>query len=156
MQEIHHRVGSAFWMIIGVYIGIGAYRLGLGNFHQPGPGFIFFSAALVLTILGAIDFVVSFIGKPEKGGGKTGKPIWSGVRWPKVFLVLSGLSLYTYLFNVLGFLTSTFLLMVFLFKAVEPTKWWVSIVGSLITILFSYGIFQAWLKVPFPQGFLGF
>jgi len=94
--------------------------------------------------------------KPKAAVDKKEKPIWVGVRWQKVLLVLAGLSLYTYLFNYLGFLTATFLLMVFLFKAVEPTKWWISIVGSLTTILISYGIFQLWLKVPFPQGFLGF
>jgi hypothetical protein len=156
MLKIHHRAGGIFWIAIGVYISISAYRLGLGDFHQPGPGFIFFLAALILTILGAIDFISSFIGRPKTEKGKTEKPIWAGVRWQKVLLVLVGLSLYTYLFNVLGFLTSTFLLMIFLFKGVEPTKWWISIVGSLITILISYGIFQLWLKVPFPQGFLGF
>jgi len=156
MVKIHHRTGSIFWIVIGVYVSIGAYRLGLGNFHQPGPGFIFFLAALFLTILSAIDLGSSFIGKPKVAVDKKEKPIWVGVRWQKVLLVLAGLSLYTYLFNYLGFLTATFLLMVFLFKAVEPTKWWISIVGSLTTILISYGIFELWLKVPFPQGFLGF
>jgi len=153
---IHHRVGSIFWLIIGVYTSISAYRLGLGSFRQPGPGFIFFLAALFLTILSAIDLGSTFIRKPKTDKDKKDEPIWLGVRWPKVLMVLVGLSIYIYVFNFLGFLLSTFLLMVFLFKAVEPTRWWVSIMGSLITILIAYGIFNLWLKVPFPQGFLGF
>lgn len=153
---IRYIVASIFWIIIGVYTLIGAYRLGLGSLRQPGPGFIFFLAALFLTILGAIDLGSSLIGKSKADEDKKEKPIWVGARWQKVLLVLVGLSAYTYLFNFLGFLTSTFLLMIFLFKGVERTKWWISILGSLITILISYGIFQLWLKVPFPQGFLGF
>ena len=153
---IHHRVGSIFWLIIGVYTSISAYRLGLGSFRQPGPGFIFFLAALFLLVLSAIDLGSTFIGKPKADKDRKDEPIWLGVRWPKVLMVLVGLSVYIYVFNFLGFLLSTFLLMVFLFKAVEPTKWWVSIMSSLITILIAYGIFNLWLKVPFPQGFLGF
>jgi hypothetical protein len=77
------------------------------------------------------------------------------VRWQKVLIVLGGLSLYIYFFNVLGFIVSTFLLMMFLFKAVEPTKWWVAIASSIITIIFSYLVFEIWLQVPFPRGVLG-
>jgi len=153
---IHHRVGSIFWLAIGAYTAISAYRLGLGSFRQPGPGFIFFLTALFLIILTAIDLGRTFIEKPKAHKDKKDEPIWLGVRWQKVLFVLVGLSIYIYVFNFLGFLLSTFLLMIFLFKAVEPTKWWISILTSLITILISYGIFQLWLKVPFPQGILGF
>ncbi len=156
MVKIHYRGGSIFWILIGVYVCIGGYQLGLGKFQQPGPGLIFFLTALILIILGVIDLIGSFIGNPQIGERKTEKPIWAGVKWQKVFLVLAGAFLYTYLLNLLGFLTSTFLFMIFLFRAAEPTKWWISIGGSLIAILVSYGIFQLWLNVPFPQGFLGF
>jgi len=152
-MKMHHRVGSIFWLIIGVYTVISAYRLGIGIFRRPGPGFIFFLASLLLIILSIIDL---FIGKPKANRGEEFEPIWLGVRWQKVILVLSGLIAYAYLFDKLGFLLSTFLLMIFLFKAVEPTKWWTSILSSLITILISYCIFNLWLKVPFPTGFLGF
>ena len=155
-MKVHYRIGSLFWLIIGVYTAVNAYRLGLGRLREPGPGFIFFLAALILVFLSAIDLGTSFIGKSKIDKDKKDEPIWLGVRWQKVLFVLAGLSLYTYVFNFLGFLLSTFLLMIFLFKAVEPTKWWKSILASFITILFSYGIFQLWLKVPFPYGILGF
>ena len=155
-MEAHYRIGSLFWLIIGVYTVISAYRLGLGRFREPGPGFIFFLAALLLIFLSTIDLGMNLIGKSKTGKDKKDEPIWSGVRWQKVLLVLAGLSLYTYVLNFLGFLLSTFLLMIFLFKLVEPTRWWISILASFITILFSHGIFQLWLKVPFPSGILGF
>jgi hypothetical protein len=155
-MKTHHRVGSIFWLAVGIYTAISAYRLGLGSFRQPGPGFIFFLMALLLTILSAIDLGTTFIGKSKGEKEKPDEPLWLGVRWQKVLLVLVGISVYIYVFNFLGFLFSTLLLMIFLFKAVEPTKWWVSILASVITILISYGVFNLWLKVPFPQGVLGF
>lgn len=155
-MRTNNLVGTIFWLAIGVYVAITAYRLGLGSFRQPGPGFIFFLAALLLIILSTVEVLTIIIGKPEKGKDEVEKPIWSGLRWGKVLLVLVGLSIYVYIFNFLGFLLSTFLLMVFLFKAVEPTRWWISILGGLITIFIAYGVFSLWLNVPFPQGVFGF
>ena len=155
-MKAYYGIESIFWLVIGVYTAVNAYRLGLGRFRQPGPGFIFFLAALLLIILSSIDLGMTFIGKPKTDKNKKNEPIWLGVQWQKVLLVLAGLLIYAYIFNYLGFLLSTFLLMIFLFKAVEPTKWWKSILGSLITILISYGVFKLWLRVPFPTGALGF
>jgi len=140
--------------MIGVYVAVNAYYLDLGHFYQPGPGLIFFLVALLLIILGIIDLAEIFIGTSK--WDKEEEPIWSGVLWKNVLLVLTLLSAYVYFLSVLGFLLSTFLLMVFLFKAGEPTRWWIAIVSGLITIFFSYGIFKIWLKVPFPRGILGF
>ena len=153
-MRINRQAVSLFWLIIGVYVAITAYRLGLGHFHKPGPGFIFFWTALFLIILSAIDLAAALRGKSQKDAEE--KPIWSGIQWPKVLMVLGGLSIYVYIFNILGFLLSTFLLMIFLFKGVEPTKWWVSILGSLIAMVITSSVFQLWLKVPFPTGILGF
>ena len=152
----HQRMGSIFWLIIGIYITIAAYRLGLGHLYKPGPGFIFFLAGLFLTFLSILDLLVNFVRKPEMDKNKEGVSIWRGFRWHKVLLVLGGLVVYVYLFNILGFFLCTFLLMFFLFKAVEPTKWWVAIASSLMTTLIAYALFKVWLKVPFPMGFLEF
>lgn len=153
-MKSHQQVASLFWLIIGVYVAITAYHLGLGHFHKPGPGFIFFWTALLLVILSAIDLASALTDKSQKDEKET--PLWSGMQWSKVLSVLVGLSIYVYFFNILGFLLSTFLLMIFLFKGVEPTRWWVAIVGSLIAILITSSVFQLWLKVPFPTGIFGF
>lgn len=154
-EKMHYRVGCISWAMVGVYVAIHSYQLGLGHLNHPGPGFIFFLAALLLTILAAVDLAGTFIGKTKTEKDKMCTPIWSGFRWQKVLLVLGGLSAYVYFFNFVGFFLSTFLLMVFLYKGIEPTKWWIAIGSSLITILLAYAIFN-WLEVPFPKGFLGF
>ncbi len=148
------RIGSFFWLGIGVFTTIGAIRLGVGEVRQPGPGFIFLLAALLLAILSIADLMIPWIGKAKEGGD--GGPTWVNVRWPKVLLVLAGMCIYQLLFKPLGFFVATLLLMIFLFKAVEPTKWWAALLGSLATILSAFGIFKLWLKVPFPSGIFGF
>jgi putative tricarboxylic transport membrane protein len=147
---------SIFWLMIGAYTAIHGYQLGLGRLSHPGPGFIFFVCALALIILGVANLAETHIGKSKKDEQKETYLMWRGVRWRKVLLVLAGLSTYAYIFDIAGFLLSTFLLMVFLYKVVEPTKWWIAIIGSLITVLFSYTVFLKGLRVPFPTGFLGF
>ena len=155
-RKAHDHAASIFWLMIGAYTAIHGHQLGLGSLHHPGPGFIFFVSALALTILGAVNLIGTQIERTKKDEQKETYLMWRGVRWGKVLLVLAGLSTYAYFLDIAGFLLSTFLLMVFLYKVVEPTKWWIAIISSLITVLFSYIIFLKGLEVPLPTGFLGF
>ncbi len=52
------------------------------------------------------------------------------------------------------FSLSTMILLVFLFKAIEPQKWSVALGGALITSLLSFVIFARWLDVQLPRGIL--
>ncbi len=153
MKKVHQRVGSIFWLVVGAFVIIHAYQLGLGRLRNPGPGFIFFLAALFLVFLSLIDLGATFFREAKKESAR--EPIW-GPRWKRVLLVLGALSAYIYLFNFLGFFLSTFLLLVFLFMVVEPTKWWIAMASSFVTILISYFLFYRWLMIPFPMGILSF
>lgn len=154
-MNVHQQIGNIFLFIIGMYTAIKGYLLGLGNLRHPGPGFIFFVAALLLIILSAIDIIGTSFRKVDKDRDRK-QNLWTGLRWKKVLMVTGILLAYIYSFDFLGFFFSTFFLMVLLFKGVEFTKWWIAILSSLITISISYGIFNVWLKVPFPTGVLGF
>jgi putative tricarboxylic transport membrane protein len=154
-MKVHQQIGSIFWFIIGMYTAIKGYLLGLGNLRHPGPGFIFFVAALFLVILSAIDILGTSMRKADEDRDRKEHP-WTGLRWKKVLMVAGILLAYICSFDFLGFFLSTFILMVLLFKGVEFNKWWIAILSSLITILISYGIFSVWLQVPFPTGIMGF
>ncbi len=156
MMKRQVRFGSIFWILIGGYVAIHGYWLGLGHLHSPGPGFIFFLAAMVLVVLSVVDLLGTLIGKGSTSPEEEKTPAWSGVRWQKILLVLIIVSAYVYFLNRAGFLLSTFFLMFFLFKAIEPTPWWIAILSSIVTTTLSYAIFSRWLGVPFPGGILGF
>jgi len=71
-------------------------------------------------------------------------------------LVLAVLLAYTAFLEVLGFLLATFLLLLFLFRGIEPQRWVVSIGGSALTSFITYALFELWLKTQLPKGFIGF
>ena len=60
-----------------------------GQVYHPGRGFIFFLAALLLIILGAIDLARTFMRKRKAVRDELESPIWRGVQWQRVLLVLS-------------------------------------------------------------------
>jgi len=153
-MKFHHWLVKTFWLAIGVFVAINAHQLGLGKLSSPGPGFIFFFAASFIIFLAAIDLVIAYVGKP-----KTNNKIdsmWIGVHWQRILLVLAVLLIYIYFFYIWGFTLPTFFLMVFLFKMLEPTKWWFAITSSIITVIIFYSLFKIWLAVPFPKDIIGF
>jgi hypothetical protein len=85
----------------------------------------------------------------QKGSAPAGSPVG------QILSVLAALVLYAYVFTYLGFILSTGLLLLFLFKAVEPQKWSWAITGAVISTLAAYGVFQLWLGSQLPRGFLG-
>lgn len=153
-MKIHQWIGALFWMAIGGYVSIKAYFLGVGALHQPGPGFIFFVAGLLLMLLSLIDLAATVLKKAPRE--KEEKPIWGDIRWGKILLVFIFLSAYVFSLHVFGFLFSTFILMILLFKGIEPTKLWVALVASVAATCLSFFVFERWLAVPFPRGILGF
>jgi putative tricarboxylic transport membrane protein len=150
----HHYIGDILMILVGFYVAAGAIRLGVGSVNKPGAGFIFLWLAVILAGLAVIDLVNNILENNRKSAAR--KPLWRGFRWGKVILVLAGVGVYAIVLDILGFILSTFLVLLFLFKVVEPFKWRDAIIGSVLTIAVVYAVFGIWLKVPFPSGILGY
>jgi hypothetical protein len=43
----------------------------------------------------------------------------------------------------------------FMFRVIEPQRWRTVIAGALFSAAIAYLIFDTWLKVELPKGFLG-
>jgi len=142
---------SLFWMVIGAGLCYGGYELELGTLRDPGSGFIFFWVGLIMVGLSLSIFIRAL---KEKGKAGEMKLIWSEVQWKKIVSVLVALFLYGYIFQTLGFILSAALLLVFLFKAVEPQRWSVAILGAVVSSLVAYVVFQVWLGSQLPKGLL--
>ena len=67
---------------------------------------------------------------------------------------MAALFLYVVVFQVLGFIVSTFLLLVYLFKGLEPQSWRNALLLSAVTIAICYLVFGVFLELQFPPGVL--
>jgi putative tricarboxylic transport membrane protein len=144
-------VANLIWLALSMAICVESWRLHIGGFHQPGPGFLLFFTGALLGILALISLIQSLKGREPKGPG-----VWIGVNFLKLGLLVGILFLYTILLPKLGFLLGTFLLLLFLFRAIEPYRWKRVFFSSLLTIGVIYGFFVIILGSRLPKGLLGY
>lgn len=141
---------AACLFVLGLLGILEARNLILGDLGRPGPGFFPFYLALVLSLISLALILRSL--RPAASEQQVGP---KRLRTEKVVVTLVALILYAFALEWLGFLFSTFALMLFLFKAVDPLTWPAAIGGSLATSLLSYVVFKIWLQVALPIGLFG-
>lgn len=146
------RSSSLIWGALGIYIAYEGYKLDLGTLGNPKGGFLIFWAGVILAGLSFLLFLQTFWQKYEK---KEDQAFWEGVRWGRGVKLMLSLLIYAFLFKTLGFIISTFLLLVFLFRGLAPQKWSVVLVLSIATIAVCYTVFGIFLEMQFPSGILG-
>jgi hypothetical protein len=141
---------AAILLFFGLIAVWESLRLSLGDPGRPGPGFFPFYLALCFSIVCVPLLVQTLLGRNsnDKLPDNSMEP---GEIW-KIVWILVGLFLYAYAFETIGFLLATFLVMLFLFRAVEPLSWPSAIGGSLASSLLTYLIFKWWLQVQLPAG----
>ena len=146
-----HIIANLIWLALAVAVGAESVRLKVGSFHTPGPAFLPFFAAALLGILSLISLIQTWREREEKGPGP-----WVGTPLVKIALLSGVLFCYTALLNVLGFLLGTFLLLLFLFRVVEPMGWKTVLIVTVLTMGGTYLLFGVLIESTLPKGFLGF
>lgn len=147
----YDQMSSLLWLGFAFYICIESLRLPLGSWRDPGPGFLPLGSGIGLAILA----ITAFFQARFRAEEKTRKGWYSQERWKSLLVILGVLFGYALFLDFLGFLISTFLLLVMLFRFVEPQRWVVAIGGSALASIASYIIFEVWLKTQLPKGILG-
>jgi putative tricarboxylic transport membrane protein len=142
-------------------IGIcaGSISLRLGNFRTPGAGFLPFFAGALLAIFGLVLMLSTLLSqareeKNEVDGKDRANRHWRRFLNPSLAVVI--LFGYILLLEPLGFLLTTFVCLLLLFKLSEPKKWVAPIVLSGSTAILSYLVFFVWLQCQLPKGLLKF
>jgi putative tricarboxylic transport membrane protein len=152
MKKKYDQISSLVWILLAVYIVVESLRLPLGSWRDPGPGFLPLGSGLGLGILGLVAYLQARSRKKDEGQ----KSWYSEEKQKSLILILAVLLGYAFALDWLGFLLATFLLLVMLFRFVEPQRWIVAIGGSALASIASYVIFELWLKTQLPRGILGF
>ena len=147
------QISSLFWFLLGWVLIFLSYQLDLGTLTNPGPGFLPFWCGLFLCGLSLVVFLRGRVDR-RRGEGKALRDLWAGMGWAKGVYVVFALLTYTFTFCHIGFVLSTTLLLIFLFKVIEPEKWWIAIGGAILTSLVCFVVFSLWLDVQLPRGFI--
>ena len=146
-----HVIGGLFWLAVSIFVAVMAIDLGLGTFSKPGSGFIFFWSSVGLGTLSVILIIKSILGKRE---ATPSMDLWKDLKWGNAVLAVGMLLLYALILTTLGFVLSTFLLMIGLF-GIGRSPYRVVILSALITTILSFIIFRYFLEVHFPRGIIG-
>jgi len=142
-----------FGFIVGLFVTISSVFYGIGSFSGPGPGFITLLAGVALTILSLILFAASGRRKlPFQGL----RQIWEGHEPKNIVYVLGLLVVYTFLLEPVGFLITTFFLMVLLFRVQGNYSYKKVLSLSAAVTILCYIIFVQFLGVQLPRGVMGY
>lgn len=130
-------------------VAVESLRLPFGTMSRPGVAFLPVLLSVVLALLSIALIVQAW----KKRAVSDGPGIQLGL-WKKVGATLLALFAFGSIFEWLGYVLSTFLLILFLMRAVEPVRWRLVLVIAVSSSLVTYAVFSL-LGTPLPTGFLG-
>ena len=143
MSLVDRVVGIAA-VLGGILLAIAGWQLDPGTSKLPGPGFFPLLIALAMGGLG-----LWLLLRP----GQDEKPLRSGSsRWSSFALALASIVAYAVLLQDVGYLISTFGLLLIQLRWVEKQNWRVSLLTAGMAAVVSLAVFRVFLKVPLPPG----
>jgi putative tricarboxylic transport membrane protein len=139
---------SIFFMAMGGFLGWQSVVLSVGSPRHPGPGFFPFCLSLFLIFIAVIIFFQGLKKKPN--------PPETGLRRSRVAIALGAIILYAFILEPVGYLISTFFLILLLLRIMVKKAWWYAPGVACVVTLVSYLLFRVWLQVLLPSGVLRF
>lgn len=127
---------------LAVAVGVGAYRLDIGTFVNPGPGL---TPLLYACALGGLSILL-FIRVQSSADQQD-----IVVQWRSVASILAILFAYALLIEWLGYIVSTLFVMFMLFQVAGVNRTRSILFAGLATTVV-HVVFVRWLLVPLPIG----
>jgi putative tricarboxylic transport membrane protein len=140
---------TLFLMGFSVLIALSSVRLGIGQPHRMGPGFLPFLASLILFVLSCAILVKQARGTDEDIGGKRSRTARSLLKPSIWVLAICG---YALLLEIAGFIVTTFFFMSLIFFTMQPEKRYQNLLVPAGIAVLSFFIFRTLLKVILPTG----
>jgi len=150
------RLMAIIWVLLGLTISIWSATFPFGDLEDPGPAYFPLGAGLMIAVFGIIMFFHT-TKRNENDSLRPSEPlIPHRTAVMRVVFCLVGMSLSAALFEILGFVLTMFLMILFMMRTIEPQKWRAALFYSLISALGSLFVFKVLLKTSLPGGLLGF
>ena len=146
----YDRICALLFLAIAAAAMVLSSYMPMGRTGKPGPGFLPFWVGVILALLSIFLLVESVL---RKGPAEPAKFLAGEGRWPNVIWTAGSLLGYGFLIEVLGFVISTLILLLFLFRYIGNQKWWIACTGTSLVTLAAFLIFKVGLKVQLPRGF---
>ena len=127
-----------------------ARSLGAGAAHEPGSGFVFLWSGLLLALLALLLLAASLRERHESAADLR------EIAWRNVFAVLTALVLYGIFLEEIGFVASSFLLLILLARLGGATRWASIVTIAAVAALSTFILFDVWLNIRLPKGIFGF
>jgi putative tricarboxylic transport membrane protein len=141
-------IADFLWILFSVAVLIQSWRLDIGDLQSPGVGFLPFYAAFLLMIFSIISLI--------KSCKEIEAPIKEILISKKTIILVTILLIYAAILTTSGFLLGTGLLLIILFRIVEPLNWKIWVFGPIFTLAVVYILFVILLGNPLPKGPWGF
>ena len=138
-----------FGLAISIFVVWSGYALKLGTINDPGSGYVMFYAGLLMVLFSLIILYGAI-----KDGGPTFLSLWRDVLWTKPMIVIALLVVFALLFETLGFLASTILLLMALLRAIDPVPWRRAIPIAIMVPLVCWYVLDKLLLIQLPAGVL--
>ncbi len=145
---------AVFWMALGAFICFLGWRIKIGNFHGPGPGFFALVAGLALVVIGALMLVSKNRRTGEAKADSPGAGLTAGFLKGRLIGTMGLLVAYALFLSAAGYLLCTFLAMCGLFYDWGKNRLLNAALASLATTVVTYLIFETWLHTQLPRGIL--
>lgn len=133
-----------FLILFSIVYCAASIRLKIGRLVEPGPGFMPFIIGVFMGTVSLIELRRNFKAQIENG-----EMPFSPKKVRKPLMVCAAVAVYALILTPLGYLSSTFLLMLFLLKGIEPQRWITAIIVATFATAISYLIFVVWLGSQF-------
>jgi putative tricarboxylic transport membrane protein len=134
-------------LALSIFVIWSGYSLKLGTINDPGSGYVMFYAGLLMVIFSLITLYGAV-----KEGGPTFLSLWRDVLWTKPLLVIGLLIAFTLVFETIGFLVSTTLLLIALLRVIDPVPWSRAIPIAILVPLICWYVLDKMLLIQLPSG----
>ena len=143
------RLSGAVVLILGLYLVYEALKLEFGAITRPGPGFYPTVLAILLVGVSGSIFVRSLWSKDAV------LSVSFGTHTGHIGITIAAIVLYAAVLEGIGFLLSTFVLVLLLLVGIGKVVWPRSLLVAAGGTVTFYLVFTK-LGIPLPKGILGF
>jgi hypothetical protein len=149
---------AAAWFVFGVITAALSLQYPLGTLRAPGSGLFPLALGLTLMALAAAHAVKLRLAQPRQAPPQPAPEAAARARADarrRVALFVAVMALATVLLPRIGYVASSFLLMLGLLRVLN-VRWGLATLIAVAAAIASHFLFVRWLSIPMPPGPLGF